>query len=171
MRPQATEASACRAQAPSKTKDEKWRELSSIARQHRKAEHDRRSDSQWRKRTAAHALGLFKESRPDPETGWHFTDEAALDAYAPHGSDQIVNRYFTEAMEARELEAWALVEAAGLKGRAEYRDACRAYLRIVDAMERAEKRGLVVKPLMLGNLRKPSLHSLKLGAPRHRRAV
>lgn len=113
----------------------KRREFSSLARRHRKEERDRRSESQWRKRTCALMLGMFKEAEPDPVTGRRYTDEAALDAFAPHGSERIEDRYFTADMETREREAWQVVEAAKLEGGAKYLAACRNYLRLVAALD------------------------------------
>lgn len=134
-------------QHPTQQKVDRLRQFSALARKHRKAERDRRAESQWRKRSCALFLGLFKESEPDPETGRLYTDEAALDAFAPHGSERIENRYFTAEMEARELEAWAHVMAAREKGEAEANEARRAYLRLVEALDRAAQTQLQVKAL------------------------
>lgn len=162
--PPRTELASPKTQPPTQQKVDRLIEFSAIARKARKYEHTRRAESQWRKRVAAIACGRFTGADG-------FTDEAALDAYAPHGSEEIVDRHFPETAEARELSAWSRVEAAMRKGRAEYLDACGAYLRLVDAMERAEARGLTVKPLALGAIRQPSLQSLKLRPMQRRRAA
>ncbi|MDP3493005.1 MAG: hypothetical protein Q8R82_07810 [Hyphomonadaceae bacterium] len=132
---------------------DRLRMFSSLARKHREAERDRRSESQWRKRSCALMLGLFKESEPDPESGRHYTDEAALDAFAPHGSELIEDRYFTAEMEERERDAWSLVMSARQKDDAAAHEAHRTYLRFVEAMDKAALAYLRTKALTGGDTR------------------
>jgi hypothetical protein len=149
---------------------DRLRKFASLARRHREAEHARRAESQWRKRSCALMLGMFKESEPDPVTGRRYTDEAALDAFAPHGSERIEDRTFTPEMEQRERDAWSLVMVAREKGEAEAMEARRAYLRLVAAMDDAVLTGrasrLCVKPFA-GVAGRPKLK----GALRLRRAA
>jgi len=135
--PKSEKAAPSPAQPGSQEYLDRLREFSRLAQKHREAERARRSESQWRKRSCALMLGMFKESEPDPETGRRYTDEAALDAFAPHGSERIEDRTFTAEMEAREREAWSLVMEAREKGHAEADEAQRAYLRLVAAMDKA----------------------------------
>src|SRR5690606_17912995 len=60
--------------------DQDWRDLCAIRREHVREERFRRADSQWRKRCAAITSGRFRGADG-------FTDEKALDAYAPHETD------------------------------------------------------------------------------------
>ena len=138
-----------------------WRDLAVIRRAHLREEHARREDSGWRKRSAAIVSGRFRDTDG-------FTDEDALDIYAPHASDTLQDRALTPTMEQRELDAWRVVESARLISRRQYVDACRSYLRLVDAMEKAAHNG--IKPVSIRDLRKPGLHTLKLGAGRRRAA-
>ena len=98
-------------------------------------------------------LGLFKLPEPDPETGRRYTDEEALDAFAPHGSERIEDRYFTADMEARERDAWQVVEAAKLESGAEYLAACRVYLSFVGALDREARAYLLSRALTGGDSR------------------
>lgn len=159
------------AQPPAQQKVDRLIEFSAIARRNRRYERARRAESQWRKRSCALMLGVFKDTEPDPVTGRRYTDEDALDAFTPHGSEKIEDRCFPEDVERREQEAWSHVETAMKKGRTECLDACRAYLRLVEAMDRAVERGFTLKPLTLGSMGKPSLQSLKLRRTRRRRST
>lgn len=146
--------------APNKIQgDHNWRELSAIVRRARREQRDRLEASACRKRFAALMSGRFRAA-----DGW--TDEEALDAFAPHPGDGLDPRVFTPEMDAAERKAWARIDAAKHKGRAPYREACRAYLRFVEGAERAAALGL--KPLSACTLKKTPLSSLKLGAMRRR---
>lgn len=110
--------------------DNNWRELSAIVRRARRERRNRLEASACRKRTAAIMSGRFRD-----HDGW--TDEEALDAFAPHPADGLGARVLTPEMERTELKAWSLIDTAKHEGREPYCGACRAYLDIVERIERA----------------------------------
>jgi hypothetical protein len=112
----------------------------SAARHLRRERRDRLEASACRKRAAALMSGRFRGA-----DGW--TDEEALDAFAPHPRDDLEPRVFTPEMERAELAAWSRIDAAKHEGRAPYRDACRAYLRFVEGAERAAASALRLEPI------------------------
>lgn len=170
------EFDARKAQAPSQKNfhscRSEWREFVSVVRALRRERRDRLEESACRKRCAAIGSGRFAISGEYSELGFLRMDERALDAYAPHPTDGLAPRVFTPGMEKRERDTWARIDAvehSEWSSMADYRhahtEACNAYLRAVDAMDKAASG---VRRLGFSGLQKPALQSLKL---RRRRAA